>query len=220
MFKCVCPNATTVAVSFDLFGTLVAAERPSDPAAAVATELSARGIAVPDDWGQAYCESHVTAPTGGEVSLVDHVEAALASRTVSITTARAREAVLAAFDRPVSVRPGAVDAVAAAGEHGPVGLLSNCSVPGLVERTLAATPIPADAFDAVVTSVGSGWRKPDPRAFETLADALDVDPADLVHVGDDPPTDGGVADAGGTALLLTEVPLSEIPAALERRASP
>ena len=219
MFKCVCPNATIVAVSFDLFGTLVAAERPSDPAAALATELSTRDVAVPEDWGQVYCEPHVTAPSGGEVSLVDHVQAALASRDVTITTARARDAVLAAFDRPVSIRPGAADALAAASDRGPVGLLSNCSVPGLVEQTLATTTIGEDAFDAVVTSVGCGWRKPDARAFETVADALGVDVSALVHVGDDPTADGAIADAGGTALLLTEYSLSDVPKLLERGGS-
>lgn len=220
VFKWVCPNATHVAVSFDLFGTLVAAERPADPATAVAAELRARDVPVPDDWGTIYRESHITVPAGAELSLPVHVRETLASRDVTISLGRARDAVLAAFDRSVSLRPGAATVLTAASEHGPVGLLSNCSVPGLVEQTLGATSVGVDAFDAVVTSVGCGWRKPDEWAFETVANALDVDVSDLVHVGDDPATDGGIADAGGTALLLTEMELSDVSTVLDRRERP
>jgi FMN phosphatase YigB (HAD superfamily) len=217
MFKWVCADTPHVATSFDLFGTLVDAERLSDPAAVVATELSDRGVAVPDDWGRVYSEPHVDVPAGAEVSLVDHVRAALASCGVTVPEARVRRAVLAAFETPVTLRPGAEAALDAATDHGPVGLLSNCSVPGLVGRTLDATTLDDETFDAVVASVDCGWRKPDPRAFETLASELDVPIADLVHVGDDPATDGGISDAGGAAVLLDETPLSDVPAEFERR---
>lgn len=56
-----------MATSFDLFGTLVAVDRPADPAAAVGDELRDRGVAVPDDWAAAYAETHVEAPAGAEV---------------------------------------------------------------------------------------------------------------------------------------------------------
>ena len=217
MFKWVCANAPHVAVSFDLFGTLVDADRVSDPADAVASELSARDVTVPDDWSQLYRDSHVDIPSGAELSLVEHVRAALASRDVSVSESRARRAVLAAFETPVAVRPGAGEALAAASEYGPVGLLSNCSVPGLVTRTLERVSLDPAVFDAVVTSVDCGWRKPDPRAFQQIADDLDVSLDALVHVSDDPVADGGVTEAGGTALLLDEVPLTAIPAALDRR---
>jgi len=204
-----------VATSFDLFGTLVDAERPSDPAAAVAAELSARGVTVPDDWDRAYAEPHLDAGSGEAVSLVEHVRAVLASRDVTVSEARVRSAVLAAFETPVERRPGARTAIEAASAHGPVGLLSNCSVPGLVGRTLDAARLDPAAFDAVVVSVDCGWCKPDARAFEALATELGVPVDDLVHVGDDPVADAGVADAGGTAVLLEEVPLSDVPSALE-----
>jgi len=213
------------ATSFDLFGTLVAVERPSDPAAAVATELRARGVPVPDDWGDAYAESHVDAPEGAEVPLPTHVSAALASRGVDATGEGhgdgrgnvLRRAVVAAFDPEVRTRHGARRAVESAADRGPVGVLSNCSVPELARRALLRSDLDREAFDAVVTSVGCGWRKPDRRAFEAVAARLRVEPSALVHVGDDPRTDGGAADAGATSILLDDVSLPELPAALEAR---
>lgn len=207
------------AVSFDLFGTLVAAERPSDPAAAVAAELADRGVAVPDDWGSAYRESHLDAPDGAEVPLPAHVSAALRSRGVDPAGTGdgnvVRRAVVAAFDPAVETRDGAEAAVEAAAERGPVGVLSNCSVPQQVRRALTRSSLDRDAFDAVVTSVGCGWRKPDRRAFEAVARRLDVPPGGLVHVGDDPRADGGASAAGATAVLLDEVPMAALPDRLE-----
>jgi FMN phosphatase YigB (HAD superfamily) len=206
-----------VAVSFDLFGTLVDADRPEDPASAVAVELRERGVAVPDDWDRAYREAHVEAPAGAEIPLPAHVSAALASRGVEAPGNAARRAVVSAFDPTVETRDGAVEAVAAASERGPVGILSNCSVPQLVRKTLIRSDLDRDQFDAIVTSVACGWRKPSRQAFETCADRLGVPVSELTHVGDDPRTDGGIADCNGRAVLLSDVPLTEFPDWLEGR---
>ncbi|QLD90172.1 HAD family hydrolase [Natronomonas salina] len=203
-----------MAVSFDLFDTLVDADVPDDPAAAVARELRARDVSVPEDFGAAYREVHIDAPDGAEVPLPAHVSAALASRDVDAPNNAARRAVVAAFDPDVERREGALAAVEAARERGPVGVCSNCSVPELARRTLIRADL-RDAFDAVVTSVGCGWRKPDRRAFEAVARQLDADVADLVHVGDDPETDGGVEAAGGRFVDVGETPLAELPETLE-----
>lgn len=208
-------DETAVAVSFDLFGTLVAVERPSDPADAVAHTLYQREVAVPDDWTAAYREPHAEYDPGRETPLSEHVHAALASRDVEAEARVVREAVRAAFDRPVTTRPGAQSAVDAAADHGTVGVLSNCSVHGLVERTLERSALGKADFDAVVASVDCGWRKPDPQAFEAIAAALDASVADLVHVGDDPDTDGGADEAGGRSLVLSATPLPDVPARLE-----
>ncbi|SFR39116.1 FMN phosphatase YigB, HAD superfamily [Halogeometricum rufum] len=205
-----------MATSFDLFGTLVAVDRPADPAAAVGDELRDRGVAVPDDWAAAYAETHVEAPAGAEVPLPAHVSAALRSRGVDAPANAPRRAVVAAFDPAVRTRPGAVAAVTAAADRGPVGLLSNCSVPELVARTLIRSDLDRGAFDATVSSVACGWRKPHPEAFETLAGHLAVDAASLVHVGDDPATDGGVADVGGRFVDVTEAGLDAVADALRR----
>lgn len=196
-------------VTFDLFGTLVDVETPDDPAVAVAAELRARDVAVPDDWGVAYREPHVDAPDGAEVPLPAHVARALDSRGVDAPGNAPRRAVVAAFDPDVERRAGARAAIDAARESGPVGLLSNCAVPELVRRTLIRADL-KDEFDAIVTSVACGWRKPHPNAFERAADALETAPANLVHVGDDPATDGGVREVGGRFVDVAETSLEEV----------
>ncbi len=203
-----------MAVSFDLFGTLVSAEMPDDPAAAVAEELRERGADVPADFGDAYREVHIDAPEGAEVPLPAHVAAALSSRGVDAPNNAARRAVVAAFDPTVTRREGALEAIEAAAERGPVGLCSNCSVPELVGRTLVRSEL-RGTFDAVVTSVGCGWRKPDRRAFEAVSAGLDTDVKSLVHVGDDPRTDGGIEAAGGRFVDVSETPLSALGGELE-----
>ena len=202
-------------VTFDLFGTLVAADRPDDPAAAVARELEARGVAVPDDWASAYVESHIDAPAGAEVPLHAHVAHALASRGVDASENAARRAVVAAFEPDVEPVAGARAAVERARERGAVGLLSNCAVPELARRSLLSADLRwrsgtdrEPLFDALVTSRGCGWRKPDARAFETVAAELDCSPDELVHVGDDPDTDGGVEAVGGEFVNVAQTPLA------------
>ncbi|WIV65834.1 HAD family hydrolase [Natrialbaceae archaeon AArc-T1-2] len=202
-------------VSFDLFGTLVSADRSADPASAVAAELLARDVSVPDDWDDAYARPHLEVAAGRELPLPDHVVAALESRGVEADPTTVRQAVQAAFDRAVTTRPGACEAVAAASECGPVAICSNCSVPGLVERTLERSRLDSGAFDAVVTSVDCGWRKPAPEIFETTAARLGVESRDLVHVGDDPRADGGVEALGGTYVSLEDVTLASVPVELE-----
>ncbi|USZ71721.1 HAD family hydrolase [Natronosalvus halobius] len=208
-----------MAVSFDLFGTLVAVDRPADPATAVASELEKRGVAVPGDWAERYVRPTIDAPEGAEVPLPAHVGRALSSAGVEWRETGAgnvvRRAVVAAFDPDVETRVGARRAVEAAHERGPVAVCSNCAVPELVGRTLARSTLERDDFDAVVTSVGCGWRKPSSHIFETTVRRLGVDITDLVHVGDDPQADGGVVEAGGTLVSLEETPLESVPDRLE-----
>lgn len=203
-----------MAISFDLFDTLVTADRPTQPWDAVADELAAREITVPDDWEAAYRSSHRSIEPGAELSLIVHTRDALDSRGIEASRGTVRDALLAAFDGPVTVREGAEQALRAASEAGSVGLLSNCSLPGLVERTLERAELPV-AFDAVVTSVACGWRKPHDRAFEAVADELGVAVPELIHVGDDPRADGGGQTTGATVVLTEDVSLSAFPTWLE-----
>jgi len=203
-------DSPVVTVTFDLFGTLVYADRPDRPGAAVGAALEARGVTLPDDWASAFGERHVDAPAGAAVPLPAHVAAALRSRGVDAPGNVARRAVVAAFDPAVRTRAGAVDAVAAAGERGRVGLLSNCSVPELVARTLIRSDVDRDSFDAVVTSVGCGWRKPHPLAFEAVAAGVGVDADAVTHVGDDPEADGGITALGGTFVDVDDAGLETI----------
>lgn len=203
-------------VTFDLYGTLVTASRPDEPWAAVASALSARDVTISSDWEAAYRSSHHDDGPLCERSLVSHTRAALASRGVETAEAVVHEALLEAFDGPIELRDGAVTALEAAAEYGSVGLLSNCSLPGLVDATIERASFPI-AFDAVTTSVGCGWRKPHDRAFEAAAEALGVDTQGLVHVGDDPRTDGGGRTAGVSVVITEETPLQDLPAWLEAR---
>lgn len=206
------------AVSFDCFGTLVVVPRPDEPASEVGAALRERGIPLPEDWASAYMEAHVEVPDSGELSLPVHTQQALASRGIAADEVVVSEAVLAAFDREVTPVPGVAEALAAI--DAPVGVLSNCSVPGMVTKTLAHAGL-LDAVDTIETSVDCGWRKPDRRAFETVADALGVDVADLVHVGDNADADGGIESLGGTYLPveddLTDLPSRLAEAGVNRR---
>ena len=86
-FKSACGKQRTVTTSFDLFGTLVDAERPADPAAAVADALADRGVRVPEDWPAAYREPHADADPGAERPLPGHVASAPSRRRTGSSNA-------------------------------------------------------------------------------------------------------------------------------------
>jgi FMN phosphatase YigB (HAD superfamily) len=205
-----------VVVSFDLFGTLIEVIPPDDPAQAVATALVERGVTVPSEWERVYTTPHIDVPPDAELSLVAHVKAGLEDHGIDVTSLVVRAALLDAFECPVRTRTGTHMAVTAAKEHGSVGILSNCSVPGLVQRTISRSELDPGIFDAVVSSVECGWRKPDERAFLELTARLGVQPSDLIHIGDNPETDGGATEAGANVILLDDVPLTDIPTEMEQ----
>ena len=204
-----------MAVSFDLFGTLVEVTPPDDPAKAVAIALSERGVSIPSNWTHVYTTPHLDVPPGEELSLVDHVKMGLKSCGRDVSHSVVRTSLLDAFETPVRTRTGAKTAVASANECGPIGILSNCSVPGLVQHTLSQSDLDPDVFDAVVSSVECGWRKPDEHAFRKISALLDVSLSELTHIGDDPETDGGATDAGATAILLDDITLGDISREME-----
>jgi FMN phosphatase YigB (HAD superfamily) len=182
--------------------------RDWDPAAAVADELEARGVEVPEDWAAAYAEPHLDPPPLAGVPLPAHVGATLRSRGVEWSGNAVRRAVVAAFDPEVEVRTGAVAAVEAAAERGPVGVLTNCVVPELAGRTLLRAGL-RDWVDGTVTAAGCGWRKPHDGAFRAVAKRLDVEPAELVHVGGTD-ADAGVTRVDGRFLDTRETPLAAV----------
>lgn len=195
------------AVSFDCFGTLVVVPRPAEPTRDVGAALTERGVSLPEDWETAYLETHVDIPEGGELSLPEHTRQALASRGVGAEKSVVTDAVRAAFDREVTPVPDAADALDAI--DAPVGVLSNCSVPEMVTETLERAGL-LGAVDTVETSIDCGWRKPDRRAFEAVAEPLGVEVPNLVHVGDNREADGGIEALGGTYLPV-EDDLSSLP---------
>lgn len=205
--------SSPAAVSLDLFGTLVETPAVSDPAAQLATELERRNIPVPTDWEERYREQHIEEPPEVAVTLSAHVSAALESAGIDTQGHKApiADAVLAVFDGDVTTRSEAPDVIETLSNRYPVAILSNCSVPTLVERTLEKSTLDPDTFDVIVSSADIGWRKPDRRAFEAVATVLDIPLEELVHIGDDPDTDGAADAAGAQALLLGAHPLDTIP---------
>jgi FMN phosphatase YigB (HAD superfamily) len=202
-----------VALSFDLFGTLIDVDRPDEPWDAVADSLAEYDVRVPEMWEDAYRQSHREYDRGREAPLDEHVRLALAQCGIEVSKMTARNAVVDAFDGQATRRPGASEALAAATSYGPVAVCSNCSVPGLVEGVLSDTgldPTASSGPDVVITSVGCGWRKPHPHIFEATADALGVTLSDLIHVGDNPRTDGGAARVGARSILRDECSLEAL----------
>jgi FMN phosphatase YigB (HAD superfamily) len=206
------------AVSFDLFGTLVTVDRPPEPEEAVAAALRERDVPVPADWSAAYRTAHVETEPLAELPLHEHVVAALRSRTAqpdAVDEATVREAVQDAFHTPLATRPGAAAAIEALAERVPVGVLSNSSVEGLVERTIDRSDLPGEALAVVRASVEIGWRKPHERAFRAVAADLGVDPDRLLHVGDDPRTDGAAERVCAGAVLVDDEGPLDLGTALE-----
>jgi hypothetical protein len=169
------------ATSFELFGTLVDADLPDDPAAAVGWELADRGVDLPDDWAAAYEETHIDPPEGAVVPLPAHVSAALASRGVEAPDNAPRRAVVAAFDPEVQTREGARAAVAAAADRGPVAVLADAPAPELARRTLIRSGVDRSLVDATVSTAACGWALTHDGAHETVARRLGVER--VCHVG-------------------------------------
>jgi putative hydrolase of the HAD superfamily len=78
-----------------------------------------------------------------------------------------------------------------------VGLVSNAlDPPGLLHRDLEQTGV-AERLDVAVFSSEIGWRKPHPAIFERALEALGVEPAGVLFVGDTIATDVAGAAALG-----------------------
>lgn len=196
------------AVSLDLFGTLVTVATPTDPVRAVAESLRDRGVALPRDWETAYRTAYLDAEPLEEVPLQDHVRALFEARADELGAVPSEdqidEALHDAFDTPIQTREGAVETVTALAAHVPVGILSNSSVEGLVDRTIRRSELRDAPLAVIRSSVDIGWRKPHERAFEAIAADLGSDLEGLLHVGDDVRTDGGAERAGGRSVIVQE----------------
>lgn len=220
-FKCTCASPTVVVtISVDCFGTLVEANRLDNAAGAVGAALESRGVAVPGNWEALYWGRHVEVEQGAELPLPQHVSAALAQCDIEADRVTVRNAIEDAFEPDVTTRPGAAEFLAEAARHGPVAVLSNCAIPGLAKRSLAKADIDESLFAGIVESAECGYRKPDRRAFAAVADVLDVQVADLVHVGDDPAEDGGIESHGGTAIVDQTIDLHTVTATLRQQSGP
>lgn len=91
-----------------------------------------------------------------------------------------------------------VDELRAAGYK--TGLLSNNTAEGAAE--IRRSELPAH-FDAVVVSAEIGFSKPDPRAFQILAQRLGVDVTELVYTDDTARSLERAGEAGYHPILFT-----------------
>jgi len=111
------------------------------------------------------------------------------------------------LDHSPEPEPGALEAVAAAAARVPVGLISDAGIsPGSSLRAL----LERHGFDrylkTMVFSDEVGAAKPQAITFQTAAEALGVEPRDLLHIGDLEPTDiAGIRELGGTAALFAGI---------------
>jgi len=64
-----------------------------------------------------------------------------------------------------------------------LAVVSNTHQPGLVQGHLAAMGV-LDRFEAVVTSIDFGWRKPHPKIYSAALDTLGIEAQAAVFVGD------------------------------------
>lgn len=97
------------------------------------------------------------------------------------------------------------------GDHR-LAIVTNTHDPRLVPQHLARMGI-TDCFDAVITSVEVGWRKPHHRIYQATLDRLRVDPAECTFIGDTRGADYiGPRSMGMRALLIDPHHQQAIPA--------
>ena len=114
------------------------------------------------------------------------------------------------FARPASWRcEGTLDRLfaALAGRGCVVAMASNFDE--RLRRVLAGW-LAGDALRHVVISAEVGWRKPSPRLFEAMCQAVDLSPYEILYVGDDRENDFAGALAAGCRALLFD-PAGQMP---------
>lgn len=174
-------------VLFDLDGTLC--EHAQDPGAVLARAFDRAGV-------EQFCTIEDVDAVLDDVPAADtdvefydlSLRAAAERCGVAVDEADTR-AVARAYDElvdhsRVEFAPGAADALAAAREVGPLGLVTNG---GEANQTLKLEALGiADAFDATVFCDPAAGidPKPDPTMFELALSELGADPAETLYVGD------------------------------------
>jgi putative hydrolase of the HAD superfamily len=139
--------------------------------------------------------------TNGEPSIQEQVrlffecvDAGLAGRLDEASFARAVDAYATpAYEYPPDPMPGAVEALRALAARGlRLGIVSNTGrTPGVVLRRILARHDMLKYFDAraIAYSDEVGHRKPDSRIFARSLQALGIEPARALHIGDNPDAD-------------------------------
>ena len=81
--------------------------------------------------------------------------------------------------------PARIDAMKKIARHHRVGLISNFDDSETGHLIMHDTGI-RDLFDPVIISADTGYRKPNPLIFKIILDAMKLEPADVLFVGDTP----------------------------------
>lgn len=163
---------------------------------------------------------------------MDEVAAAFLIRVLGhnpdpVQTAALVRAYLSEWNTAVVYPPGIADLVGALAHRFRLAVVTNTHQAGLVPAHLSAMGIAA-RFEAVVTSVEVGWRKPHPAIYAAALQRLDITANNAVFAGDSYIADYAGPTAAGLAAFLIDpgqqhsVPpgrrlssLHELPAQLE-----
>lgn len=196
----------TVAVTFDLDGTLTTFDTPWVEIAGSALESDPDSAVV-----ETFSETLQEALREGRMDSIEHA-AAVTVRDHALDTDPA--AVAQTFrDREVGATvavPGARTLVDHFAQRGPTGILTNGD--DALQRRKAAAIGLGERVDAIIVSGGIGARKPDPEIFEAAAERLTAD--QYLHVGDDRTEDvGGALAAGWEAIHVDRSADPEMPVA-------
>ncbi len=91
---------------------------------------------------------------------------------------------LLAVLRTGELRPAMLDAVRRCHERLRTGLLTNNFAPGTTEESAMGYDLVFEHFDLVLESSKAGFRKPDPRFYQSACEQLRIQPAEAVFLDD------------------------------------
>lgn len=183
------------AVGFDLDETLAVTTRTRERILADASSA----VDAPSFSRDEYLSAH--AEHSGPDSREPVFDALLSDRDSDASASDLAGSYRDAVEDAMEPLPGVTDLVASLREEYVVGLLTDGPVEA--QRSKLRSLGWTDLFDVVLVTGSLDAPKPDPRAFATLADELDVDVADTVYVGDHPENDvAGAAEAGMIAVQV------------------
>lgn len=192
----------TRAVIFDLYGTLIDDAPPEDYERFVAETALAIG-ADPEGFRVAWEANDIARYTGP-------IDACFTSICAGLGVVDFRPALNLRLERMRSLLVPRSDALPTLRELRKrglrLGMISNAS--SEVSALWAETAL-APLFDAAFFSADEGMMKPDPRLYERMAEALGIEPADCVFVGDGAYRELQGAQAVGMTAVLIRVPHDE-----------
>ena len=189
------------AVAFDLFNTLITVDMPSRYSSIdrMLDSLTAQGVAVhADDFMPVYRDvvrAFVSEAERSGEETHNGLWLSMALQKMGIDmppqdprVVEAVEAYFSAFVDNARPLPGTADMLAALKPRYRLGLLSNLTHGPAARRILDHLNL-ASFFDVLLVSGDLGYRKPHPQVFRSLIDAMELPPASILFVGDDPRTD-------------------------------